>query len=186
VATVQEAVADAQVESSQEEGAEAGPGAARPRTRQDSRPEQPDVWLTPEQGRRLVSPPTQTTPRDLRDHAMLAVLISCGLRRGELLGLQVASIQQRDDHWVIADLMGKAGHIRTVPMPSWVKANIDAWTATAGITEGPVFRAINKTGRVFGTQSTTVLASSPIRLDAAVGRADAESALRDYTLPIRG
>ncbi len=34
-------------------------------------------WLTPEQGRRLLTHRTPTTPRELRDHAMLAVLIGC-------------------------------------------------------------------------------------------------------------
>jgi hypothetical protein len=42
-ATVKEAVADVQIELSQEEGAEARLGAPRSRTCQDSRPEQPDV-----------------------------------------------------------------------------------------------------------------------------------------------
>ena len=45
-------------------------------------------WLTPEQGRRLLAPGTSMTLRALRDHAMIAVLIGCGLRRGELLALQ--------------------------------------------------------------------------------------------------
>ena len=45
-------------------------------------------WLTPEQGRRLLTHRTATTLRELRDRAMLAVLIECGLRRGELLALQ--------------------------------------------------------------------------------------------------
>jgi integrase len=85
---------------------------------------------------------------------MLAVLIGCGLRRGELLALKLASIQQREEHWVIADLVGKGGHVRTVPIPAWVKATIDAWTTAAGITEGTVFRAINKTGRVWGDGMT--------------------------------
>ena len=58
---------------------------------------------------------------------MLTMLIGCGLRRGELLGLRVNSIQLREEHWVIADLLGKAGHIRTVPIPVWVKAAIDEW-----------------------------------------------------------
>jgi len=40
---------------------------------------------------------------------MLAMLIVCGVRRGELLGLRVDSIQVREAHWVIADLLGKAG-----------------------------------------------------------------------------
>lgn len=84
-------------------------------------------WLTPEQGRRLVTT-TPATLRERRDHATLAMLIGCGLRRGELLVLQLDAIQQREDHWVIADLVGKAGHVRTVPIPGWVKATIDAWT----------------------------------------------------------
>jgi integrase len=68
-----------------------------------------------------------------------------------LLALRVDSIQLREEHWVIADLLGKAGHIRTVPIPAWVKAAIDEWKNAAGITEGALFRSINKTGRVRGT-----------------------------------
>ena len=75
-------------------------------------------WLTPEQGRRLLECVTPSTPRELRDHAMVAMLIGCGLRRAELLALRLESIQQREEHWVIADLLGKAGHVRTVPIPS--------------------------------------------------------------------
>src|SRR2546425_11317992 len=68
-------------------------------------------WLTPEQARRLLTQRTPTTPREHRDHAMLAVLLGCGLRRGELLALQLGWIQQREEHWVIADLVGKGGHV---------------------------------------------------------------------------
>ena len=68
---------------------------------------------------------------------MVAMLIGCGLRRGELLALTMESVQQREEHWVIADLVGKGGHVRTVPIPSWVKCAVDAWTAAAGITRGP-------------------------------------------------
>jgi len=107
-------------------------------------------WLTPEQGRRLLDCPAPVAARQLRDHAMVAMLIGCGLRRAELLALRVETIQQREEHWVIADLVGKAGHIRTVPIPAWVKAAVDAWKAAAAITEGPVFRAINKAGHVWG------------------------------------
>src|SRR5260370_34622336 len=40
--------------------------------------------------------------------------------------------------------MGKHGRVRTIPMPTWVKVAIDAWTSAASITEGPVYRAINR------------------------------------------
>jgi integrase len=60
----------------------------------------------------------------------------------------------REEHWVIADLLGEAGHIRTVPIPPWVKAAIDEWKNAASIAEGPLFPSINKTGRVWGTGMT--------------------------------
>ena len=85
-------------------------------------------WLTPEQGRRLLERSMPSTPRALRDHAMVAMLIGCGLRRAELLALTLESVQQREEHWVIADLVGKGGHVRTVPIPGWVKDAVDAWT----------------------------------------------------------
>ncbi len=111
-------------------------------------------WLTAEQGRRLLRTAGPLTLRRLRDHAMLALLLGCGLRRGEVLALTLDTVQQREDHWVIADLLGKAGHVRTVPMPLWVKASLDAWTTAAGLTHGRAFRAINKAGRVWGEGMT--------------------------------
>src|SRR5688572_23802024 len=108
-------------------------------------------WLTPEQGRRLLAEADAATPRARRDHAMIAMLIGCRLRRAELLALRLESIQLREDHWVIVDLVGKANHVRTVPIPTWVKNAIDEWTVAAGITHGVLFRAINKAGRVGAT-----------------------------------
>jgi len=111
-------------------------------------------WLTAEQGNQLLAGVEQGSLRGKRNYAMLAMLIGCGLRRGELLALRVDSIQLREEHWVIADLLGKAGHIRTVPVPSWVKDAIDEWKEANGITEGALFRSIHRTGRVWGTGMT--------------------------------
>ena len=69
---------------------------------------------------------------------------------GDLLALRLGWIQQREEHWVIADLVGKGGHVRTVPMPAWVKDAIDAWTAAANITEGTVFRRLQQAGPRLG------------------------------------
>jgi len=98
---------------------------------------------------------------------MLAMLIGCGLRRGELLALTLESVQQREEHWVIADLVGKVGHVRTVPIPSWVKAAVDAWTTAAGISEGRVFRAINKAGRIWGDGMSPKVLWDVVRAAAA-------------------
>jgi site-specific recombinase XerD len=124
-------------------------------------------WLTPEQGRRLLDRATQSTMREFRDHAMVAMLIGCGLRRAELLALNVESIQQREEHWVIADLVGKGGHVRTVPIPTWVKNAVDAWTAAAHITDGRIFRAINKAGRVWGDGMSPKVLWDVVRTAAA-------------------
>ena len=64
------------------------------------------------------------------------------------------SIQSREEHSVLADLVGKGGHIRTVPIPFWVKNAVDSWTEAAQITTGRVFRSINKAGKVWGDGMT--------------------------------
>ena len=54
----------------------------------------------------------------------------------------------RENRWVIADLRGKGGRIRTVAVPVWVRKGIDAWMAEAKIEKGPLLRSITKGGRV--------------------------------------
>ena len=46
---------------------------------------------------------------------MISVLVGCGLRRAELSALPVEDLQIRQGHWAIVDLVGKGGHVRTVP-----------------------------------------------------------------------
>jgi site-specific recombinase XerD len=48
------------------------------------------------------------------------------------------------------DLVGKGGHIRTVPVPVWVKSALDRWLAAADITEGRIFRAVSRHGTAWG------------------------------------
>ena len=81
---------------------------------------------------------------------MLAILVGCGLRRAELANLPFEKIQIRQGHWVIVDLVGKGGHVRTIPIPQWAKEKLDRWTSAATISSGRVFRAIRKNGRVWG------------------------------------
>jgi integrase len=81
---------------------------------------------------------------------MLAMLFGCGFRRSELVGLELDEIQMRQSHWAVVDLKGKGGHIRTVPIPAWVKAALDQWTRAASVTEGRIFRAVARMGKVWG------------------------------------
>ncbi len=127
-------------------------------------------WLTAEQGKRLLASADRDSLRGTRNYAILATLIGCGLRRGELLGLHVDSIQSREERWVIADLLGKAGHIRTVPIPNWVKAAIQKWIDASGIINGALFRSINRQGRVWGSGMTPKVLWEIVK--AAAARAD--------------
>src|ERR1700675_3355980 len=107
-------------------------------------------WLSQRQAQALLSAPDITTLRGLRDRAILAVLLGCGLRRSEAANLTFTHLQQRDGRWCIVDLVGKHGRVRTVPMPAWVKVAIDAWTSPAGVAEEYVFRPVSRADRVAG------------------------------------
>lgn len=107
-------------------------------------------WLTREEAQAWLGAPDKRTLRGRRDRALLAVLIGCGLRRSEAANLTFGHVQQRDGRWVLVDLIGKRDKVRSVPMPNWAKAAIDEWSTTSGITDGQIFRAVNKGDRVVG------------------------------------
>jgi site-specific recombinase XerD len=105
-------------------------------------------WLTVEQGKKLLAVQSGNQLRDLRNHAVLAMLLGCGLRRAELVAVKIEDFELREEHWVLADLIGKGRHMRTIPVPGWVKSVVDQWTKSADLQSGALFRAIGKTGRV--------------------------------------
>jgi len=82
------------------------------------------------------------------------VFLGCGLRRTELSELRVEHVQQREGRWVLVDIVGKGGRVRSIPMPSWTKAALDAWTKKAYLPKGYLFRPINKGGRLVGDKMT--------------------------------
>jgi integrase len=112
-------------------------------------------WVIADQGIALLQGSHTETLRGKRDHAILAVLLGCGLRRAEIVAIRREDLQLQEEHWVIADLVGKGRHVRTVPMPAWVKNAVDQWTSAAGISEGIIFRRINKEGKVWGPGITS-------------------------------
>jgi integrase len=111
-------------------------------------------WLTAEQSQRLWQTPGSERLKEKRDRALLAVLLACGLRRHEAVELNLGHIQQREEHWAIVDLKGKAGHTRTIPMPGWVKDVVDHWIQAANITSGKLFRRVHKMGKTWGERLT--------------------------------
>lgn len=96
------------------------------------------VSLSRQQTEELLGAPNMTV-KGLRDRAILALLIGCGLRRGEVASLECTSLEQRQGRWVLTGLVGRNGRTRTVPVPAWVKTAIDEWLGAAGVSEGALF-----------------------------------------------
>lgn len=118
------------------------------------RGKQVGTWLSKEQAQQMIDAPNRDTLKGARDRAILAVLIGCGLRRGELVSLNVDHIQLRKGRWVIANLMGKHTSIRTVPMAKWVKQAIDLWLEKSGITDGVLFPPMRRGGHILSGRMT--------------------------------
>jgi len=107
-------------------------------------------WLSKEEAQMWLNAPDVQTLKGVRDRAILAILIGCGLRRAECAILSVSHVQQREGRWAVVDIVGKRDKMRTVPMPSWAKSAIDSWTYSARIEDGFVFRQVNKGGNLMG------------------------------------
>jgi integrase len=104
-------------------------------------------WLTWNQAQELVNAASNKDLRGWRDGAILGLLLGCGLRRSEVVGLKLDQLQTREGRWVIVDLIGKERRLRTVPVPLWSKQLLDAWLRHSGVSEGRVFRRVSKAGK---------------------------------------
>ena len=109
-------------------------------------------WLTREQAKGRLVVPDRSKSKGKRDYVILALLVGCAMRRQELASLKIEDIQLREGRWVIIDLRGKGGRIRTVAVPIWVKQGIDAWIAAAKIEKGRLLRPLSKSGKMVGDE----------------------------------
>lgn len=105
-------------------------------------------WLSQSQSEALINAPDPSDLKGKRDRAALGLLVGCGLRREEAVRLNVEDLQQREGRWVIPDLRGKHGRVRTIPVPAWVKVAVDRWTAASDIHSGRILRGMNRHGKV--------------------------------------
>ena len=109
-------------------------------------------WLTRDQAKELLAIPDRSTIKGKRDYCILALLVGCALRRRELSTLTLEDIQLREGRWVIVDLVGKGGRVRTVAIPVWVKNAINTWQTAAQIEDGRLLRPLSKSGRILGEE----------------------------------
>jgi integrase len=109
-------------------------------------------WLTRDQAKELLTVPDRSKIKGKRDYVILALLLGCALRRQELASLDVDAIQMREGRWVLPDLRGKGGRVRTVAIPIWVKQGINAWMIAAKIEDGRLLRPLSKSGKLIGDE----------------------------------
>ncbi len=94
--------------------------------------------------------------KDARDRALLLIGFAGGFRRSELVGLNVADIEQVRQGIIITLRRSKTdqdGTGRKIGIPHGRGAHcpvatLAGWLGTAGIKEGPIFRPINRHGQL--------------------------------------
>jgi site-specific recombinase XerC len=74
---------------------------------------------------------------DLRSRAIVTLMLGLGLRRAEVLGLQVGDWDRRSQTITVT---GKGGHMRQLPMLESQAAHIDRYLDSIGVTAGPMIR----------------------------------------------
>ncbi len=131
-------------------------------------------WLTRNEAQALVNTASKAELRGRRDEAMVGLLLGCGLRRSEVVGLNLDQLQSREGHWVIVDLLGEGARIRTVPVPWWAKELVDAWLRHSGMSDRKVSRQVLKGGMLqpSGVTATVVWSQSSAQRTATCSSPD--------------
>lgn len=111
-------------------------------------------WLTTDEATRLLKTPDRNTLKGKQEFLILALLLGCALRREESARLTFEQIQQRNDHWLIVDLVGKGNKTRSVHIPPWTMLAINEWKDASGLEGGKILRAVSKADRITGTVKT--------------------------------
>lgn len=96
-----------------------------------------------------------------RDRALLLLGFAGAMRRGELVGLDVSDLELTDKGLVVTIRKGKTdqtGKGRKIGVPFGshettcpVKA-VEAWLSRSGLSDGPLFRSVNRHGQVSCTR----------------------------------
>lgn len=111
-------------------------------------------WLTQRQAKKLLTIPDPETLKGRQQLVVIALLMGCALRREEAADLTVSMLQPRGGHWIIANLQGKGGRVRTIPIPPWAIDIIHNWQNATGVKDGKLLRAVGKGGRLSGRRKT--------------------------------
>jgi integrase/recombinase XerD len=104
------------------------------------------VYLSREEVRRLEAACAGPSLRDLRDLALIRLMVRSGLRAREVCNLDLDDIRPLAGH-TVAWVRGKGGVPERVKVAPAALSAIQAYLDTAGIVEGAVFRRVTYVGR---------------------------------------
>ncbi len=93
----------------------------------------------------LVASCQDGTPSGARDAAILAVAYSCGLRRAEIVGLDLVDFNRAEGVFTVK---GKRNKVRTVPIQNGARQAVNDWLAIRGEDAGALFLPISKGNRI--------------------------------------
>lgn len=99
--------------------------------------------LTKDQVQKLLEKPRIAGIKELRDRALIAVLVGCGLKREEIAKLTFEQIEKVEQGSVVINVNN-----RRVPVPNWVDRAIDTYAREAEIERSIVFRKTSKRGEI--------------------------------------
>ena len=114
-----------------------------------------------------------------RDRALLLIGFGAALRRSELVALNVGDIERQPEGLLVRIRRSKtdqegAGHTVAVPRGTKLKPveALEAWLKAAEITSGPIFRSINKGGRVLADRLSSQSVALVVKHRAAAAKLD--------------
>jgi site-specific recombinase XerD len=121
----------------------------------------------------MVAPPGRTLAA-IRDRALLLLGFAGAFRRSELVALDVADFEETSEGLKITIRQSKTDQEGTGATIAIVRGSVAcpakafrAWVAAAGIIEGPVFRPINKAGKVRPRRMTDQSVALIVKVHAA-------------------
>jgi site-specific recombinase XerC len=104
---------------------------------------------------------------DLSKASHKVVLEVYAQRRASSVGVSmgIASLATIVDPDAIkmAQMADAVGHVRTVPIPDWVKSAVDSWVSSAALHRSVLFCSVSKTGKVWGSGFTAKVIWSIVR-----------------------
>ena len=103
------------------------------------------VYLTRNQARELIAACAGPRLSDLRDRAIILIMLTSGLRASEVVSIDITDLQMVEGHYVVW-VKGKGGARERVKVQPHAWQAIAVYRTAAELSEGPLFRRVHAVG----------------------------------------